>query len=269
MSPLDHLQRRFGRLAVAHVTEALIFGQVAVYILSVSRPQIVGQLALIPDRVLGGEPWRLVSFLVEPPLEHPIFAFFFWYLFYLMGTSLEATWGVFRYNVFLLIGYLATVAVSFITPAQAASALFLQGSVFLAFAHLYPNFQLLLFFLLPIRIKWLALLTWMGYFYTLAFGPWQVKLGVLAAVLNFLVFFGKDILLRIRSGRRRMAQQARQIKQSHTPRHVCRVCGKNDLTHRQESFRYCSKCAGACCYCREHLRNHVHVVAEQGVEERT
>jgi membrane associated rhomboid family serine protease len=263
MKLLDALERRWRRFGVPYVTEALIAGQVVVYLVQHNRPEILDRLTLVPRLVLEGEAWRVVSFLLQPPLSNPIFAFFFWYLFYLMGTSLESTWGALRYNVFLLIGYLATVAAAFATPDQPTGAVFLQGSVFLAFAYLYPDFQLMLFFLLPIKIKWLALLTWIGYFLTIAMGPWQARLAALAAVSNFFAFFGGGVWLRVRAGRRRMADQARQIKQSKVPRHVCRVCGRNNLTDRQTSFRYCTKCTPAQCYCQDHLGNHEHLTVEQ------
>lgn len=260
MNLLDRLQRRLGRYAVPNVTLGLIAGQVAVYVLGHARPDLLERIAFIPAKSLDGELWRPLTFVFEPPLENPVFAFFFWYLFYLMGTTLEHTWGTFRYNVFLLVGYVATVAVAFITPAQPASVAFLQGSVFLAFAYLYPDFQILLFFILPVKVKWLALLTWIGYFYALAVGPGLVvRLMVAASVVNFFVFFGRDILLRMRGARRRMQQQADRIKARHRPRHRCTICGITNLTHPDMDFRYCSKCAGNPCYCSEHLKNHQHV----------
>ena len=98
----------------------------------------------------------MLTFVGEPPTTNLLFAFFFWYLFYLMGTVLESTWGAFRYNVYLLVGWAATVAVAFLQPNAPASISFLQASVFLAFAYLYPDFQILLFFILPVKVKWLA-----------------------------------------------------------------------------------------------------------------
>ena len=190
---------------------------------------------------------------------------FFWYLFYLMGTALENTWGTFRYNVYLLVGWVATVAVSFLQPDAAASIGFLQGSVFLAFAYLYPDFQLLLFFILPVKVKWLALLQWIGYFYLLLVGDGMTQLLVLASVCNFVLFFWHDIFLRMKAGRRRMAHQAEQIRQANTPRHTCVVCGVTNLSDPKMSFRYCSKCAGSPCYCAEHIHAHQHVT--QGQEE--
>ncbi|HYW80633.1 MAG TPA: hypothetical protein VE890_13700 [Thermoguttaceae bacterium] len=264
MKLLDRLDRRFGRFAVPNLTAALIAAQVIVYVLGQGgNAGIVARIALIPSRVLEGEAWRLVSFVAQPPGFNLFFAFFFWYLFYLMGTTLEHTWGVFRYNVFLLIGYVATVAVSFITPEMPASVAFLQGSVFLAFAWLYPDFQLMLMFILPVKIKWLALLAWIGYFMTIGFGDLHEQLIATAAVANFLLFFGSDILLRMRSGRRRMAYQADRIKRAQDPNHRCAICGITDKSNPTMLFRYCSKCTGGLCYCADHLKDHEHVVAEE------
>ncbi len=262
MPLLDKLQRRFGRFGVPHVTEALIAGQVLVYVVFQTRPTVVADIALVPRQALDGQAWRLLSFVFEPPFTNLLFALFAWYLFYLMGTVLENTWGALRYNLFLLVGWLATVAASFLQLDQPASVRFLGGSVFLAFAYLYPNFELLLFFVLPVKVKWLALLTWIGYFFTLAFGSTVARLMVAASVCNFLLFFWRDILLRVRSGRFRMADQAKRMRTAAVARHTCVVCGATNLSAPQASFRYCSKCAGAPCYCDQHMHDHQHLVAE-------
>jgi hypothetical protein len=261
MKILDNLQRRFGRFAVPHVTEGLIVCQVLTYLLCENRPAFLESIRLAPQRVLAGEVWRLFTFVCETPPMNLLFAVFFWYMFYLMGKTLEETWGAFRYNVYLLVGWLATVAVSFLQPEAAASIGFLQGSVFLAFAYLYPDFQLLLFFILPLKVKWLALLQWLGYFYLLIVGTSITQLLVLASVCNFALFFWHDILLRIKAGRRRMAHQAERIQTANTPRHTCTVCGITNLSDPNMSFRYCSKCLGTPCYCAEHIQNHQHVTS--------
>jgi len=114
-----------------------------------------------------------------------------------------------------------------------------------------------------VKIKWLALLTWIGYFLTVAFGDWFSRLLVLASVANFLLFFGKDIVERVRLGRRRMATQAARLAVKERPFfHRCTVCGITDRTNPAMEFRYCSKCAGARGYCTEHLRNHEHILTE-------
>jgi hypothetical protein len=175
-----------------------------------------------------------------------------------MGTALEGHWGAFRYNVFLLVGYLVTVAVSCITPFYPATNLFIGGSVFLAFAFLYPDFTLYIFFIIPVKIKWLALLTWIGYAYEILVGSWSTRLLVLASISNFLLFFGKDILWRIKTGNRSMVAQARQFTGKKKPFHRCTVCGITDLSHPQMEFRYCSDCGGLG-YCKDHIFNHEHV----------
>ena len=216
-------------------------------------------MQLVPERVLAGEVWRLFTFLAMPPSENLLLALIFWSFFYFTGNAMESTWGAFRYNVYLLIGYFATVAAAFVFPDQPVSNGFLQGSVFLAFAYLYPDFVVQLYFILPIKVKWLALLQWVAYAWAFAGGDWPTRLIVAASVLNFFVFFGKDLFQRVQGRRRRMAWQAKTHVDKDKPFHRCLVCGITDKTHPQMEFRYCSKCAGACGYCSEHIRNHEHV----------
>lgn len=261
MRILDQLERKYGRYGVPNVTVGLIFLQVIAYILSISRLEILHGLYLKPSLVLEGQIWRLFTFLAVPPITNPIFAFFFWYLFYLMGTALENHWGTFRYNIYLLIGYIATVAVSFLVPDTVSTNLFLQGSVFLAFAFLYPDFVIYIFFILPVKIKWLALLTWIGYFFTLVFGGWSSRLLVLASICNFLLFFAADIRERIKTGKRHMEFQAKRTAQhsKKEPFHRCVVCGITDITNPDMDFRYCPECKDTPGYCSEHLPNHQHI----------
>jgi hypothetical protein len=261
MALLNRLERRLGRFAIPHLSLYLVIGQVLFWSVWFLGYFDLERIALLPGQVLAGEAWRLVTFLFLPPITHPVFIAFAWYMFWLMGSALEGYWGEFRFNVFVLVGWLLTVAVAFLTPGQYASNLFLAGSVFLAFAVLNPDFELMIFFILPVKIKWLALLQGAFYAYQLVVGSWSTRLAVLASLGNFLLFFGRELFGRAAAGRRRMEQQARAAtlrQEEDQPRHRCHVCGKTDLTHPREDFRYCSKCAGEECYCSEHLRNHVH-----------
>ncbi len=252
MSWLDRLEKIWRPYSIKGVTLHLIMGQFVCYALSLSKPEILDAIVLVPARVFEGEIWRLATFLFFPPLSSvPIFLFFAWYLFYLMGDALEPQWGTSRYNRFLLIAYVATVVVSFLTPAFPATNAYIAGSVFLAFAYLFPDFQLMLFFILPVKVKWLAMLTWFGYFFRFAVGPWADRLAVLAAVSNFLLFFGRDILTAMRAGRYRMVRQVEQIKREQQPVHRCVVCGVTDKSEPGMDFRYCSRCADSACYCRD------------------
>jgi hypothetical protein len=258
MSLLDSLEKKLRRYAVRNVTLYLILGQVLFFVFALSGRFILERVLLIPDRVLAGEWWRLITFLFIPPLTNPIFAFFAWYMFYLMGNALEGRWGAFRYNLFLLVGYVVTVAVTFLFPFSAATNIFIGGSVFLAFAWLYPEFQIYIFFIIPVRMKWLALLTWLGYGYEMIVGSWHTRLLVLASISNFLLFFGRDILWRMKTGKRAMTTQAKQFSGRKEAFHTCASCGITDLSHPRMEFRYCSECGGLG-YCKDHIFAHEHV----------
>ncbi|MDB5986091.1 MAG: hypothetical protein JWR16_1144 [Nevskia sp.] len=212
--------------------------------------------------MLAGEWWRLLSFVFTPPLGNPIFAVFALYLLYFMGGALEAHWGTLRYNLYVLIGILLTIAAAFAFPFAPATNTYVTGSIFLAFAYLFPDYTLYLFLILPVRIKWLALLTWLLYGYEFIFGNWASRLLILAAVANFFLFFGKDIYYRARHGHRQFKRQSSAIANRDKPLHVCTVCGINDKSHRTTEFRYCTKCEPPVAYCMEHLGNHQHARTE-------
>jgi hypothetical protein len=257
MGLIDKLDRKLRRYAIHNVTLYLIIGQVIFFLFVMSGRFVLDRVVLVPEFVKAGEWWRLITFLFIPPLTNPIFAFFAWYLFYLMGSALEGHWGAFRYNLFLLTGYLVTVAVTFLFPLSAATNIFIGGSVFLAFAYLYPDFQLYILFILPVKIKWLALITWIGYAYEMIVGSWHTRLLVLASISNFFLFFGRDIIWKMKTGNRTMVAQARQFTGKKEPFHKCAVCGKTDISHPQMDFRYCSDCGGLG-YCKDHIFNHEH-----------
>jgi hypothetical protein len=260
MKLIDILERKIGRFAVPNSTVYLIAGQTFFYLFLMMGKLDRSQLWLSADRLSQGEWWRLATFPFDPPLQNPLFAFFAWYLFYLMGSALEELWGAFRYNVFLLAGYCLMVAASFVTPAFPVSNAFLGGSVFLAFAFLFPDFQLLLFFIVPVRIKWLALFTWLGYGYLFLAGGWSSRMMVLASVGNFLLFFARDIMINLRHGKRKMVKKAANAVSDNAPAfHRCSVCGITDKTHPKMDFRYCPECDGQYGYCTEHIFNHEHV----------
>ncbi len=260
MSLLDKLEKHVRPYAVPNLSLLIVASQAIAWVLIKGKGLSPDILPLVPRLVLGGELWRVLTFVIMPPLGSPVGTFFAWYIFYMMGTALEHHWGSARYNLFLLIGYVATVAVSFLTPDYQASTAFLGTSVFLAFAFVAPNFELYIFFLLPVKMKWLALITWIGYGMALAKGPNSVRLLVLASVLNYLLFFGKDIVRRAQSGQKRMAVQAKQVAKSRQAFHTCAVCGATDQSHPQMEFRYCTECKPARGYCADHLADHEHVV---------
>ncbi|MBV8781984.1 MAG: rhomboid family intramembrane serine protease, partial [Phycisphaerae bacterium] len=249
MKLLDRIERRFRWLAIANITLPWIGLQSIAWVMMRARPEVAEKLLLSKPNLLAGEWWRLFTFMFMPPNLNPLFLFFALYFLYLMGAALESHWGTFRYNLYLLIGYLATIAAVFIGPVGAASNEYIVGSIFLAFAYLYPDFEILLFFILPVRVKWLALITWVLYGYQFLTGSNLDRLVIIAAVLNFLLFFGADIFRSIKSGRRRMVNQMAAVAAKDEAFHRCVVCGATEKSHPKLEFRYCPLCAGTPCYC--------------------
>jgi membrane protein implicated in regulation of membrane protease activity len=263
MKLLSKLERTLAPYAVPNLTLGLIIVQGMVYFLATSRPAILIQALLVPSLVLQGEVWRLITFVAVPPTTNLLFAFFFWYMFYLMGTALEGYWGALRYNAFLLVGYVATVIASFVAssvaPELSSTNTFLEASVFLAFATVYPEFVFYIFFVVPVKVKWLAALQVLGYVYLFAIGDWLIRLLLLASIANYLLFFWRDIVGRVRSGQRHMTAQVGRTTKVKQPFHRCTVCGITDLTNPEMDFRYCTQCDGSYGYCTEHVRNHEHI----------
>jgi hypothetical protein len=268
---LDKLERWFGRLALPNVTLYLIIGQVGVTLGALLGRLDLNDFVLVPAAVTHGQPWRLLTFLFLPPpvnfgsMLSLVFLPFAWWIFFLMGSALEQYWGAFRYNLFLLVGVGLTVAAAFLTPSVPITNFYILMSVTLAFAWLNPDFELSLFFLLPIKIKWLAVFVWAAYAFKLVTGTTSTRFQILAAGANFLLFFGRDIVMTMRYRRRRMEREVKRFSESSQepePRHRCFVCGKTDLTNPEMDFRYCSKCAGDQCYCPEHIFNHEHVLSD-------
>jgi hypothetical protein len=275
MTILARLERRFGRFAIPNLTAFIIAGQVVLYMANAfpagqGPAATLDAIRLEPDKVVQGEYWRVITYLFDPPATNPLFAFFFWYLFYLMGTTLEAVWGAFRYNMFLAIGFLASIAMAFVfwfvfrVPGIAATNAFVQGTVFLAFARLYPDFTLMIFFVLPVKIRWLALIAWIWYGLSFLTGNWMTSLMIVASVLNYLLFFGRDIRYQLRHGHRRMQFRAKAVRGTNRIVHECKVCGVKSSEAPQMQFRYCSKCGGDFSYCPEHFGNHEHISSADG-----
>lgn len=259
---LDWLERRIGRYAVPHVTLGLILGQVLVYFAIMTQQQdVLGRIVLERNAVLGGEWWRLFTYVFVPPLTNPLFALIAWMFFNFLGSTLESTWGDFRYNVYLLIGWALTTAVAMLVPGAIGANVFIGASVLLAFARLYPDHTIQLYFVLPIKMKWLGYLTAALLIRQLVVGGWPERAIVLAAVANYLLFFVGEHIRDFKADARRKSFQAR-AKPAGKLRHVCAVCGRNSADEPGVAFRYCSKCDGGACYCPDHLHDHEHLAAD-------
>lgn len=274
---LDWLERRIGRYAVPNLALILVFGQIAVFVIGLAQPAEVagadtlfGKLQLVPAKVMEGEVWRLVTFpfaLPTPRLGEatalPIIALvLYWLIFNMMGSALESVWGVFRFNAFLVIGYLATVVAAFAVARHVPTDnFFLYSSTFFAFARIFPDYVFRLYFLLPIKVKWLARLQWAMFALWFYVGDWPERGVIFAAVLNYFLFFWSDHVREFKMARRRRSFQAKTVAAAKRMVHECRVCGLTSTDAPRTAFRYCSQCADQTCYCPDHIRNHEHIVA--------
>jgi hypothetical protein len=263
MRLLDKLERIFGRFAIPNLSMFIVIGQVAVFLMAMLHRLDLSDLLYAPVLAVH-QPWRFLTFILYPMDANWYFIAFTWYMFYLMGSALEEYWGDFRYNLFLLTGYALTIGLSFLAPGNVYDATFIGGAVFLAFAYINPNFEIMLLMLLPIKVRWLAVLTWFGYAFAFVKYGWDTRLSILAGVGNFLIFFAPDILANMNANRRQQRRTFKALSEaSKEPeaRHRCVVCGKTNLTDPQMDFRYCSQCEGPDCYCPDHIRNHEHTKA--------
>jgi len=213
MKWLDRLERKFGHLAIKGLVTYIVIANLIVFMLDgLLNLSIISKLVLVPSLVLKGEIWRLITYIFIPPSSSALWIIFALYFYYLVGSSLEHEWGSFRFNVYYLIGMAATTIAAFITN-RGATAVYLNLSLFLAFAYLYPNFEILLFFFIPVKIKYLAWLELAFIAYTVIVGPATNRIAALASVVNFLIFFGRDFIDRLKMKRQVYRNRKRFFKE--------------------------------------------------------
>jgi ribosomal protein L37AE/L43A len=268
MNWLDKAERRFARFAIRNLMRYIVFMMALVYVLTfIGGGNIfLSKLVLRPDLVMKGEVWRLITYIFIPPSTgSPLFVIIALYFYNMIGTTLEHEWGSFRFNMYYLIGMVGTTIAAIITGAGTST--YLNLSLFLAFAKLYPEHQILVFFILPVKMKYLGWLSWAGILFSILTAPMPMKFAAIVSILNYLVFFGRDIILGRKNARnayinrRRFNEKMPKISSMHK----CTVCGVTEVDDPKMEFRYCSRCEGHYEYCMEHLQDHEHIVKK--VEE--
>jgi hypothetical protein len=272
----DRFCARHPRFGVYNLMRFLVIGNAAVWLLSsMDRTgTVIFYLALYPQMVLQGQIWRLVTF-VFIPASSGLLTLLFLYFYYFIGSTMEREWGQAKFSLYFLFGMLFTViyafAVYFITgksPSPYSVAEFIYLSMFFSFATYYPDVQVLLFFILPVKVKWLAWVDAAFFLFSMLTMSFPERLLPLIAVLNYLLFCGDILFAGLAPARfaqrrktisfRREAQRVRQEQKNAPYRFKCAVCGRTDTEHPELEFRYCSRCAGYHCFCQEHINNHIH-----------
>lgn len=265
MTPFERFERKFGGYAIPRLHQIILSGQIFTYIGMEIAPGSFDHWYLVPRLALDGEHWRWITFLILPPLTHVVFFILHVMAFNFICGTLEQTWGVLRFNIYILAGWLATVAAAVFYPEMPASNWFLDASTFLAFATLYPDVRFMLYFVIPVQARWLALLTWIGLSWTFVEGGPSQKASVLATIANYLLFFGSTALRRFNQRAKHMQAQAAARAEAWRPLHECVVCGVTDKSDPTMEFRYCSKCQGSACYCEVHIQNHEHLTQPENL----
>lgn len=294
MNFLNKMERKFGKYAIPNLSLYLILGYVLGYAMQFINPAIVDFLTLNPYLILHGQIWRLVTWIIIPPSSKPdLLTIVMLMFYYSVGTNLERTWGTFYYNVYLFMGMFFTIIGSFLIMgisyipgiryyemrtmlygtgtyfllvARSFSTYFVNMSIFLGFAATFPDVQVLLMFIIPIKVKW------MGIAYAVLLGIQFLQSDIVgkiiigASLLNFVIFFlmtrsGIGMRISPRQVKRRhdYNREVKRAKPASVAKHKCAICGKNSEDNPEAEFRFCSKCNGNYEYCQDHLFTHTHV----------
>lgn len=285
---MNKLEKRFGKYAVKNLSVILIMCYAVGYVLQLINEDFLYMLTLDPYRILHGQVWRLVTWIVVPPESLNLFTIIMLYFYYSVGRALEYTWGDFRYNVYLFSGMIYTIIASFVamglcyllggelmaeeqmekTISTIFSTYYINMSILLAFAATFPNSQVLLMFVIPVKMKWLGIIygaLLVGQFVTgtgTVLGNVFYRCAIAASLLNFAVFW--------LGSRNYMHLNPKQMKRRHdfkkevktntkVTMHKCAICGQTDKDDATLEFRFCSKCNGNYEYCQHHLFTHTHV----------
>ena len=284
MNWISRLERKYGRFCIPNLISIIVGGQILVYAIELFVNQFISvYLGLSRSLLLMGQVWRLITFVLIPESTSPFYLLITCYFYYWIGSTLERQWGTAKFNLYYISGALLTVLgvvlASLITGnpyLTAAGTGYVNLSMFFAFAFLFPDTTVLLFFILPVRMKWLAYLDGALFAFDIikAIGAhnWAGVVLPIVALLNFAVFIWPEVhYLKERAKyqnsrktvqfRQAQQQQAKQAQQQGY-RHKCAVCGRTDTDYPDLQFRYCSKCVGYHCFCQDHIFNHVHFTEE-------
>lgn len=275
MNRIERFCYQHPRFGIPNLMMIIVFGNTAMWLLMQmdTTAQLYQLLRFSGQAVLHGQIWRIITFVFIPGESNLLWLAISLYFYYWIGSSLEREWGNGKFTIYYVSGMLLTaiygVLLSLILGQDVVvNTTYLNLSLFFAFATLFPDVQVLLFFIIPIKVKWLAYLDAALFVLAVVTLPFPIDLLPVVAVLNYLVFCGDWLFDYFRPNRIRQRQktvnfkrEARRInrEQSSKPyNHKCAVCGKTDAEHPELEFRYCSRCAGYHCFCQEHINNHIH-----------
>lgn len=292
MKPMSNFEKKFGKYAIKNISIVLIAFYACGYMISLVNSSALNYLTLNPYQILfKGQVWRLVTWLIVPPGGFNFLTLLMLYFYYYIGTILERTWGTYRYNLYLFQGMIFTIIGAFglmgylylfqadviafygaenifVFLSAMFSTYYVNMSIYLAFACTFPNMQVLVFFLIPVKIKVIGIIYSLLLIYEFIAGYGDAvlttanRIVIGASMLNFIIFFftSRNMMHLSPKQMKRRQEYKRDVKKS-TPitRHKCAICGRTEESNPELEFRFCSKCEGNYEYCQEHLFTHTHV----------
>lgn len=284
MDFITKLERKFGKYAIPNLTVLLIGGFIVGYIIEIWNAEALELIAMDPAKIMQGQIYRLITWVIIPPWGYSILMIITLMFYFSIGRTLEHTWGDFRYTLYILSGILFTdigmmltyfvmkllgqadlLALYYDYGLYGATTYYLCMSMFLAYAFLFPDLQVLLYFIIPVKVKWLGYLDIAYLIFTALqcgfMGYYAGMVTVVMSVLNFILFYflekGKTKISHSHKKRRRTYKQQVRRTQIMT-RHKCAICGQTEEDNPNLEFRYCSRCKGNYEYCQNHLFTHEH-----------
>ncbi|MDR1766171.1 MAG: hypothetical protein LBR77_08820, partial [Lachnospiraceae bacterium] len=284
MEFFNRLEKKYRKYAIQNLMLYVVIMYGIGFLLDLFAPAFYYQyLSMNVQLILRGQVWRLVTFLVTAPTGGGLFgvaSFVFYnlialYFYYRMGQMLEYVWGAFKVNVYFLMGVLGHIAAAFVgyfvfRQIWPVTPTFLNFSLFLAYAYTFPDTAFMLFFLIPIKAKVLAIVELAVYAYLFVIGGVTMRVMIVMSLANtfFFLFLIRGNRLNPSHIRRRVkfrqsARQGVKIRTMNAAHHKCAICGRTEKDGEGLEFRYCSKCAGAYEYCAQHLYTHAHVLPEE------
>jgi membrane associated rhomboid family serine protease len=251
------LERKFGRFAITGLTRYIVALNGLTFLLLRAQPRYFDALTLDTSRIASGEVWRLVSYLFLPPTDSIIFILFSLYAIWMIGENLENTWGAFRLNLFYLLGMVGTTIACLLTGGGQTTNVFLNMSLFFAFATIFPNIEFLVFFILPVKVKWLALIAAAWLLTFLISSPWPVKASLIVAFANYFLFFGPSFISGVRTTAeyKRRREKFRVASVPDETLHRCSKCGATEVSNPERGFRVRNDDTEICdvCLSKEHV----------------
>lgn len=272
MKFLNTLERKLGRYAIPNLPAVMIGLYAAGYLIYMMMPEMLDYLVLRPDMILRGEVWRLITWILVPPYRPDLFTIIMLYFYFSIGKTLERVWGSFRFNLYIISGLIFTIIGSFLLFLFANrigyfSTYYINMSIFLALAMTYPDIEVMLYFLIPVKMKWMAVLYLALFVFSMVEGGWGDRVALICSLLNFFIFYlmsRKNTIRRYTPHEIHRRTEFKRAVEKAAPsekktRHKCAVCGRTEEDGDHLEFRFCSKCDGNHEYCQDHLFTHTHI----------